>query len=74
MSSENTPILAVTIPAFELFLSAWEAIKTDNDLAVENVGSIISPGLNIAKNYYRKLDDSMHTSSQCVRAALGFII
>jgi rRNA maturation endonuclease Nob1 len=58
MSSENTPILAATIPAFELFLSAWQAMKADGDLAVENVASIISPGLNIAKNYYRKLDDS----------------
>ncbi|KAJ6586187.1 hypothetical protein B0H17DRAFT_866813, partial [Mycena rosella] len=26
MSSENTPILAATIPAFELFISSWEAM------------------------------------------------
>jgi hypothetical protein len=58
MSSENTPILAATVPAFELFVSAWETMTADPDLALEDVASIISPGLNIAKNYYRKLDDS----------------
>ena len=58
MSSENTPILAATILAFELFLSAWEAMKTDRDLAEENVASIIAPGLTLAKSYYKKLDDS----------------
>jgi hypothetical protein len=58
MSSENTPILAATIPAFELFLSAWEAMKADEDLVEENVASIITPGLNLAKSYYKKLEDS----------------
>jgi hypothetical protein len=58
MSSENTPILAATIPAFELFLSAWEAMKADEDLAEENIASIITPGLALAKSYYKKLDDS----------------
>ncbi|KAJ7750263.1 hypothetical protein B0H16DRAFT_1843275 [Mycena metata] len=58
MSSENTPILAATIPAFELFLSAWEAMKVDQDLAEANVAPIITPGLNLAKSYYKKLDDS----------------
>jgi hypothetical protein len=42
MSLENTPILAATIPAFDLFLSAWEAMKADNDLAVENFASILT--------------------------------
>ncbi|KAJ6545617.1 hypothetical protein B0H19DRAFT_955687, partial [Mycena capillaripes] len=58
MSSENTPILAGTIPAFELFMSAWETMKADEDLAEENVASIITPGLNVAKSYYKKLGDS----------------
>ncbi|KAJ7622680.1 ribonuclease H-like domain-containing protein [Mycena rosella] len=58
MSSENTPILAGTVPAFELFISAWEAMKADPDPAQENVASIISPGLTIAKNYYKKLEES----------------
>ncbi|KAJ7483095.1 hypothetical protein B0H11DRAFT_1723367, partial [Mycena galericulata] len=58
MSSQNTPILAATIPAFELFLSAWEAMKDDEDLEEENVASIIRPGLNLAKSYYKKLGDS----------------
>ncbi|KAF8139565.1 hypothetical protein K438DRAFT_706885 [Mycena galopus ATCC 62051] len=46
MSSENTPILAATIPAFELFPSAWEAMKADVDLAKENIASIITPGFS----------------------------
>ncbi|KAF8146273.1 hypothetical protein K438DRAFT_1990912 [Mycena galopus ATCC 62051] len=58
MSSENIPILAATIPAFELFSSAGEAMKADGDLAEENVASIIAPGLDLAMKYYKKLKAS----------------
>ena len=58
MSSENTPILAATIPAFELFMSSWEAMSADTDLEGENVASIISPGLDIANKYYNKFADT----------------
>ncbi|KAF8156178.1 hypothetical protein K438DRAFT_1777601 [Mycena galopus ATCC 62051] len=58
MSSENTPILPATIPAFELFTSAWEAMKADGDLVEENVVSIITPGLDLARKYCKKLEAS----------------
>ncbi|KAF8206641.1 hypothetical protein K438DRAFT_1962975 [Mycena galopus ATCC 62051] len=58
MSSENTPILAATIPAFELFSSAWEAMKANGDLAEEHVASIITSGLDLARKYYKKLEAS----------------
>ncbi|KAJ6533693.1 hypothetical protein B0H19DRAFT_1272334 [Mycena capillaripes] len=68
MSLENTSILATTIPAFGFFLSACKVMKADVDLALDNVVSIISPGLNIAKNYYKKLDDSK--SSQFINPSI----
>ncbi|KAF8214320.1 hypothetical protein K438DRAFT_1750376 [Mycena galopus ATCC 62051] len=58
MYSENPPILAAIIPTFELFSSAWEAMKADGDLAEENVASIITPGLDLARKYYEKLEAS----------------
>jgi hypothetical protein len=58
MSSENTPILAATIPAFELFISSWGSMMSDIDLEEENISEIISPGLAIAKKYYDKFDNT----------------
>ncbi|KAJ7127819.1 hypothetical protein C8R44DRAFT_616511, partial [Mycena epipterygia] len=58
MSSENTPILAATIPAFELFISSWEAMIADSDLEDQNIANIISPGLEIARKYYDKFDNT----------------
>jgi hypothetical protein len=58
MSAENTPVLAATIPAFELFMSSWESMLDDSDLEDENVAQIISPGLDIAKKYYNKFADT----------------
>jgi hypothetical protein len=58
MLAENTPILAATIPAFELFMSSWESMLDDSDLEDENVEQIISPGLDIAKKYYNKFGDT----------------
>jgi hypothetical protein len=58
MSSENTPILAATIPAFELFISSWEAMIADSDLEDQNIANIIFPGLEIARKYYDKFDNT----------------
>ena len=58
MSSENTPILAGTIPVFELFMSSWEVMLDDPVLEDENVARIIQPGLDIAKKYYNKFGDT----------------
>ncbi|KAJ7446306.1 hypothetical protein FB451DRAFT_1412336 [Mycena latifolia] len=58
MSSKNTPILAATIPAFELFISSWESMLADFDLEEENIVEIITPGLDIARKYYNKFDNT----------------
>jgi hypothetical protein len=58
MSSENTPILAAIVPDFGLFVSSREAIMDDPDLEEENVASLISPGLSVAKRYYNKFGDT----------------
>ncbi|KAJ7442063.1 hypothetical protein B0H11DRAFT_1932569 [Mycena galericulata] len=58
MSSENTPILAGTIPAFELFMSSWKAMLDDPVLEKESIARIIKPGLNLAEKYYDKFGDT----------------
>jgi hypothetical protein len=57
MSAENTPILAGSIPAFELFISSWKSMLADTDLQNENISKFIQPGLDIATNYYNKMGD-----------------
>jgi hypothetical protein len=58
MSVENTPILAATIPAFELFVASWTSMITDQDLQKENIAKFIWPGLAIANKYYNKLGET----------------
>jgi hypothetical protein len=58
MSAENTPILAGSIPAFELFMAAWNAMLTDADLQAENLSKFIDPGLAVANTYYNKMGDT----------------
>jgi hypothetical protein len=58
MAVENTPMLAATIPAFELFLSSWKAMQEDPDLANANIVALIKPGLELANKYYTKMGDT----------------
>ncbi|KAJ6467257.1 ribonuclease H-like domain-containing protein, partial [Mycena sanguinolenta] len=58
MSTENTPILAGAIPAFELFMTSWKAMLDDVDLQVENIRNFIHPGLAIAKKYYNRMGET----------------
>ncbi|KAJ7498339.1 hypothetical protein B0H11DRAFT_1909377 [Mycena galericulata] len=58
MSAENTPILAGSIPAFELFMAAWNAMLADADLKEENISKFIDPGLAAANTYYNKMGDT----------------
>jgi hypothetical protein len=58
MSTENTPILAGSIPAFELFISSWKSMLADTDLQNENIAQFIQPSLDIATNYYKKMGDT----------------
>ncbi|KAJ6449125.1 ribonuclease H-like domain-containing protein [Mycena sanguinolenta] len=52
MSSENTPILAAAIPAFELFMKSWNSMLTDPLLANKNIQQLIAPGLAVTNKYY----------------------
>jgi hypothetical protein len=58
MSSENTPILAGSIPAFELFIASWKSMLADRNLQAENIDKFIQPGLTIADKYYDKMGDT----------------
>ncbi|KAJ7142793.1 hypothetical protein C8R44DRAFT_924460, partial [Mycena epipterygia] len=58
MAVENTPMLAATIPAFELFVSSWNAMQDDPDLANANIVAFIKPGLELANKYYSKMGDT----------------
>ena len=52
MSSETTPVLSGTIPAFEMFMSTWE------DLAERHprLSLWIGVGMDKAKEYYGRMD------------------
>ena len=68
MATENTPLLAATIPAVELFVNAWEALRTDPDLAEQNITQFIDPGLAVAEKYYNKLSDTdAYIIAMCTR-------
>ena len=56
MSSETTPVLSGTIPAFEMFMSKWE------DLAERHLrlSQWIDIGMDKAKEYYGQMD---HTAA-----------
>ncbi|KAJ7667368.1 hypothetical protein B0H17DRAFT_255021 [Mycena rosella] len=73
MSSESTPILAATTPAFELFMSSWESMKADSDLEEENIVDLISPGLIIVRKYYDKFaDTNAYIIAMCESALLHY--
>ncbi|KAJ7208540.1 hypothetical protein GGX14DRAFT_395690 [Mycena pura] len=58
MAAENTPMLAITIPAFELFVNTWRTMCDDEELVAQNVTQFIEPGLAVADKYYNKLSDT----------------
>jgi hypothetical protein len=58
VSAENTPILTSSIPAFKLFMAAWNAMLADADLKEENISKFIDPGLTVANTDYNKMGDT----------------
>jgi hypothetical protein len=52
MSSESTPILCGAIPAFEMFMTAWENCAEGHP----NLKKYIQPGLDWACMYYSRMD------------------
>ena len=54
MSSESQPILSRAVPAFELFMSAWEKLGDDN----KRIDPFIQVGLYWANRYYGRMDNT----------------
>jgi hypothetical protein len=54
MSVEKTPVLAGTIPCFEMFMTAWEHLRDTNS----NLRSYITEGMTWAVKYYEKMDQT----------------
>lgn len=52
MSGERTPILCGAIPAFEMFMTTWEDMVEKH----RNLKQLIQPGLNVAYEYYNRMD------------------
>jgi hypothetical protein len=48
------PVLAGTIPSFEMLMSQWEAIKED----MPHLAPFIDKGLQTAYKYYKKMDQT----------------
>ena len=53
MSSESTPVLSRSIPAFEMFMTMWESMRKDKDTK-----SWVEVGLAWAKEYYIRMDNT----------------
>jgi hypothetical protein len=54
MSRESTPILVGSLPAFEMFMTAWEALGEKNP----HLQPFINIGLEWAKKYYNQMDNT----------------
>jgi hypothetical protein len=62
MSSERTPILCGAIPAFEVFMSAWEKlvqgvrVAEQSQESADRLKEYAQPGLDCAYDYYERMD------------------
>ncbi len=54
MSSDRTPLLSETLPAFERFMTLWEKIRDK----FPNLKPLIEPGLQSAYKYYNRMDNT----------------
>ena len=54
MSAERTPVLSGTIPAFEMFMTAWEHLG-DTNSRLHNWTSV---GVEWAVKYYQRMDQT----------------
>jgi hypothetical protein len=54
MSREETPVLAGSLPAFEMFMTAWEKLGETH----VRLTPMIDIGLKWAKKYYCRMDDT----------------
>ena len=62
MSSESTPILSGSIPAFEMFMSSWEQLAEKHP----RLSQWINIGMAKATEYYARMDrTSAYIMSMC---------
>lgn len=62
LSNEGTPVLARTIPALELLMTQWDRLA----LALPDYEPWIEVGLECAREYYQRMDDThAHVISLC---------
>ena len=54
MSSESQPVLSRAVPAFELFMTAWENLRNSN----QRIKPFILVGLHWANSYYGQMDNT----------------
>ena len=54
MSREQTPVLAGTLPAFEMFMSTWELLGEKHP----RLEPFINIGLSWARKYYCRMDQT----------------
>jgi hypothetical protein len=54
MSSESTPMMSGAIPAYEQFMTVWEAIRNTCDQPA--MKSWVQVGLDRATEYYNRMD------------------
>ena len=62
MSAERTPILSGAIPAFEMFMTAWEELGIKNP----SLRRWTDIGIEWATKYYKKMDQTdAYTVAMC---------
>ena len=54
MSREETPVLAGSMPAFEMFMTAWENLAETHP----RLAPFIEIGLTWARKYYQRMDNT----------------
>jgi hypothetical protein len=54
MSREKTPVLAGSLPAFEMFMTAWETLGDKHP----RLKPFVDIGLKWAKKYYCRMDQT----------------
>jgi hypothetical protein len=71
LSKEETPVLAGTVPAFEIFLTKLETLAK----VKPKLKDCIEEGLTFAKKYYRSMDDTgAYVVAMCMSYDLCFVL
>lgn len=52
MSYDRTPVLAGSIPSFEIFMTTWEFLAEKHP----HLAPYVEEGLSYAREYYNKMD------------------